>query len=315
MKFSFGTDPEFMLSKDGKIYSAIGIVKGSKEQRKKIGKHAIYYDNVMAECAVAPAKTKEEALANIQDCLQRYAQAVTPYRLETLAAHYFPPDQLRHPEAMKISCDPETCVYEQNEIAGDKDLLKGTNLRTAGGHVHLGSKLLKEGENDSITILLLDLFLGLPSLFLDKDPSTKIRKELYGKAGRFREPPHGVEYRTIGNYWLSSPKLTSFVYDVCEFTLEFVEDRKWETLWEVDEERLEADDRWCDPDFHPANHYRCIGYDVKKLRNAIDTSDLKKAAPFVDQIKTLMPTKLYNQFESLNKMKQCNPYEEWKLNA
>ena len=39
------------------------------------------------------------------------------------------------------------------------------------------------------------------------------RRQLYGKAGAFREQPHGVEYRTLSNFWIFSKDLISEVYD------------------------------------------------------------------------------------------------------
>jgi hypothetical protein len=314
MTFTFGSDPEFMLSRNGKIYSAIGIVKGTKERRKKIGKHAIYYDNVMAECSIAPGKSRDESVSNIKDCLQQYAKAVAPYKLETRAAHQFDADQLKHPDAMKISCDPETCVYQQVDILTDKDTLKGMSLRTAGGHVHLGSEILR-GYNRDISIFLLDLFLGLPSIYIDTDPTTKIRKELYGKSGRYRVPIYGVEYRTLGNFWLASPKLVEFVYDVCAFVLDFIDSGKWESLWHIDEERLESDEAWSEPDFHPSQCFQCIGYDVAQLRDAIDTSDVVKGQEFLTFIKEFMPAKLHSKIAKLSERRQDNFYKEWDINA
>ncbi len=291
MRFSFGTDPELMLSKDGKIYSAIGIIKGTKERRKKIGKHAFYYDNVLAECAVAPANSKAEAVENIKDCLGKYAKLVSPYILEPRASHYFSKDQLKHPEAMKISCFPETCVYKMEDVEVDSSVLKKTDLRTAGGHVHLGSEILR-GCNRYVSVLLLDLFLGLPSIYLDNDPTTKERKKLYGQAGRHRTPIYGVEYRTIGNFWLTSPKLVEFTYDICDLVLNLIENDKWQSLWEVDEERLESDDAYLDPNYHPAQCYKCVGYDVDKLRLAIDTSDRAKGQEFLSLSKEFNPARL-----------------------
>lgn len=70
-------------------------------------------------------------------------------------------------------------------------------------HIHIGYDNPDEETNLAI-IKTLDLFLGIPSIILDKD--TK-RRELYGKAGCFRHKKYGVEYRTLSSFWLSSPVL------------------------------------------------------------------------------------------------------------
>ena len=99
MEFTFGSDPEFMLEKGGKFFSAIEIIPGTKNHRFAIGKHSVYYDNVMAECAVLPGKTKRQTIANIRDCLQRLPTLVKPYRVVTRASQEFTKDQLQAPEA------------------------------------------------------------------------------------------------------------------------------------------------------------------------------------------------------------------------
>ncbi|MFI5343964.1 MAG: hypothetical protein ACHQUC_07070 [Chlamydiales bacterium] len=313
MKFTFGTDPEFFLSKNDKIYSAIGIVKGTKDRRKKIGNCAFYYDNVLAECAIPPGKSKKETLDNIRDCLKKYANLVAPYKLETKASHVFAPDQLRHEAAREVGCSPESCAYLVEDLQPNEELFLKNNLRSAGGHIHLGSTLLKEGFNSIVSILLLDLFLGIPSIFIDHDPTTKKRKELYGQAGRWRYPEYGVEYRSVGNFWLSSPQLVDLVYDICQFVLNFIEDGRWKLLWHIDEDRLKSDEAWSDPDFHPNQCYRCIGYNAQDLRKSIDGVDLILGERFLDFIEKLLPNEIYSRIIKFSTLPQFDFYKEWEL--
>ena len=63
---TIGTDPEFMLIKDNKIYSAINIIKNNKDKRKKVKNYYFYHDNVLAECTIPPASTKETFIQNIK---------------------------------------------------------------------------------------------------------------------------------------------------------------------------------------------------------------------------------------------------------
>ncbi len=51
-----------------------------------------------------------------------------------------------------------------------------------------------------------DLFLGLPSAGADKQGK---RRELYGKAGRYRPTSYGIEYRVLSNYWLFNEHWTA----------------------------------------------------------------------------------------------------------
>lgn len=313
MEFMFGSDPEFMLERGGNYYSAVEIIPGTKLHRFAIGKHSVYYDNVMAECAILPGKNKRQTIANIRDCLQRVTTLVKPYRLVARASQEFPKDQLQSPEAKEIGCNPEYCAYRLSEVEPPEEAFQAGTLRSAGGHVHIGSTLAHDPFDCISIVRMLDLFLGTASIFIDKDRTTKKRKELYGQAGRFRQPAHGVEYRSLGNFWLSSPELVSFVYDVCKFTLEFVEKRRHEEFWTIDHARLDDDDAWNEEGFHPSQCHHCHGYNIDSLRMAIDTMDKRRGKKFLEFIFTLMPRKLYDKLLSLSEEKPFDLYEQWKL--
>jgi hypothetical protein len=75
-------------------------------------------------------------------------------------------------------------------------------------------------------IYLMDLFLGVPSIFMDTDKTAPRRRTLYGQAGRFRVKPYGMEYRSLSSFWLASPILVELIYDVSKFVLEQLEKAK-----------------------------------------------------------------------------------------
>lgn len=49
---------------------------------------------------------------------------------------------------------------------------------------------------------LLDILLGNTSVLIDRDPHAAERRKVYGRAGEYRLPKHGLEYRTLSNFWL-----------------------------------------------------------------------------------------------------------------
>lgn len=300
MDFTIGTDPEFMLRKDGKVYSSIGIVNGSKEQKKKVGDYYFYCDNVLVEAALPPSFNRQDFIDNIKNCLIVLSKDVAPYEPFIQSSHVYNKDQLNCPAALEISCTPEICAYQMEGITGDSTLFERVDLRSAGGHIHLGSDVILRTEkgfpsNKFHVIRLLDLFLGVPSILIDKDPTSNARREIYGKAGRFRETVYGVEYRSMSNFWLGSPVLTGLVYDICEFTLNFIDQGKHHDLWEIDIDKFGEDsDAWLDPNFHPSQCHICKEYDVAELRDVIDNSNSKAAIEFMNSlIKDLMPHELY----------------------
>lgn len=313
MELTFGSDPEFMLQRDGRFYSAIGLVPGTKYKRHDIGRHQAYYDNVMAECAVAPAAQKEEFIANIRDCLQRYAQLVAPFKLVPQASAEYPTDELKSKESQEIGCDPEFCAYDLAVAKPPQDEFRNGTLRTAGGHIHLGTPIGRETFGLLAIVRMLDLFLGTTSIYLDKDQTTAARKALYGKAGRFRQPEWGVEYRSLSNFWIASPKLVSLVFDICTFVVQFVKDGGYDKMWEIDMAKLNDDNSWGDPNFHPKQCHHCKGYDADALRSAIDTMNQEQGKAFLAFIRGYLPDPIFREITTLA---QCGPYDfykEWGL--
>ena len=309
--FSFGSDPEFMLVKGGKYYSAINIVKGDIANRIKIDGHEFYWDNVLAECAIKPGFTKEETISNFRNCFQIYTEMVKPYKLVAQASEIYPASELADEKARNAGCAPDNCAYDIKEKKPKKGILSGTDLRTCGGHVHMGcdgEALHSDYWQCIVTVRLLDLFVGVPSLFIDHDPTSARRRVLYGKAGRFRPKPYGMEYRSLGNFWLASPKLVDLVYDLCKFTTDYVEEKKFNELYTFDEEMY-----WELPQGQLKKAYKCVGYKENELRKCLDTNDKNKARAFMKIASNEMPKELYKRIEEASAPTQYDFYKEWEL--
>ena len=65
-------------------------------------------------------------------------------------------------------------------------------------------KATKTCIHPEIAIPLIDLIAGIPSVLIDRSGNNKKRRKIYGKAGDFRYQPHGIEYRTLSNFWIKS---------------------------------------------------------------------------------------------------------------
>src|SRR5690606_38791590 len=68
--------------------------------------------------------------------------------------------------------------------------------------------------------MFLDLVVGIPSVLMDRDPSNIERRKLYGRAGEYRLPAHGFEYRTPSNFWLTSYPLMSLVFGLARMAVQ-----------------------------------------------------------------------------------------------
>lgn len=317
MKFTFGSDPEFpIVTTNGKFKSAVGVLPSKKKAKKT--KSPFYFDNVMAEAQMKPATTKIELLINVKEMLDTLAEAVHPHKILLQSAVNYPKNELKTKEALEAGCVPEINVYTLKQMPlpngvalneeNERCFLPDVTMRTAGGHIHLGTNEKNGPLFDPIGITyivkMLDLFLGIPSLFIDKDSTSQERRKMYGLAGTHRTPEYGVEYRPLGNFWFGSPKLVNLIYDICNFVLDFVEKEGHLRFWAIDESKLGK---------NPEKAHICHGYDVKQLQNCINNCDKQKAEKFMSIVCSFMPTDLYCQIEQAIENPEPDIYEEWNL--
>lgn len=294
---SFGSDPELMLiDSEGNYISAIDVIPGTKKDKVKLGNgHFAFYDNVLVEVNIKPSFTRSEAVKNFKDCFKRLAKLVGKYKLVPQASQVYPATACQHPDALEFGCDPEFCLYVMNH-KGKLDKLPtpicrpGNYFRSAGGHVHVGSDLaLSHGPGKPFQVLkMLDLVLGGISVLINHDPTSLARRRLYGGAGNHRWCSYGVEYRTLSNFWISSPTLVGLMYGLTEFAINLVDQGKADELWsKINPEELRS------------------GIN-KEDRNFIN----EKVFPILEPE---MNRTLISDIKSMIEPKNFDFYEEWNL--
>lgn len=85
-------------------------------------------------------------------------------------------------------------------------------------HFHIGYD--DHNRETSIELIrTLDLFLGVPSILIDKDDR---RRELYGKAGCFRFTAYGLEYRVMSGYFIDTPELIDWCFTQITKAIDFL---------------------------------------------------------------------------------------------
>jgi hypothetical protein len=304
MEFTFGCDPEFMLNRWEELQSAIPLLPKKEKAVLKNG-NGFYFDNVLAEIAVKPSKTKKELFTNIQNALLHLAKLIKPCRFTIRSSARYPSKQLDDKEAKIAGCNPEWNVYTLKCILPPEEVISKTTFRTAGGHIHVGAKGLDDPIKSFDVIRMMDLFIGIPSLFMDTDPTSKDRRKIYGHAGSHRMTDYGFEYRSLGNFWFSSPEHVSLIYDLVAFVLDFVENENHKKFWSVNEKMLQGND--------PSRAYTCIGYDAKLLCKSINSCDKNQAEKFMLFIHNYLTDDLANRIEKLSEKPLPNPYESWEL--
>ena len=214
MKIKLGCDPEaFLIDVQGQLKSSIGLIGGSKEHPmplEPLGEgYCVQEDNVAIEFNIPPAEGRSQFVGSIRKTLNFLMEGINTeygFTISTSSAASFPETELQTPQARMFGCDPDYNAWTKE--ANPKPKAADANLRSCGGHVHVGYDKMK--ADPAKVIQLMDLFLGVPSVLMD---TGELRKELYGKAGAYRDKSYGVEYRTLSNFWIFQDHLIEWVWD------------------------------------------------------------------------------------------------------
>lgn len=208
MSVSLGADVEVIIGEGDTPKSIVGIIGGSKHNPLPVRFGNLQEDNVMAEFAIDPVFTLEDWIHSLNHVYHALLERINPHNPLPIPSCNFPDSELQTPQAQEFGCDPDLDVYTLDVVQMSPDQFQ--NLRTCGGHVHVGGISDIGNDNTVKLIRLLDIYLGVPSVLLDKDNN---RRRFYGQAGRFRVKPYGIEYRTLSNFWIQNDVLKEWVYN------------------------------------------------------------------------------------------------------
>ncbi len=205
---TIGADIEvFLYDHMGLPISPEGAIEGTKKEPKKLKEgFFIHKDNLAVEFNVPVSRSKEEFVSNMNEAYDLIRDYIpSDMDIGVIASEEFDKEELESELGRDMGCDEEIDAWSEEIIYPPNPDHK---FRTAGGHIHIGHS---GDEQENIEIAKkLDYFLGLYSLFTDYDTR---RRELYGKAGSFRNKEYGLEYRTLSNFWTSDPDEIGFIYD------------------------------------------------------------------------------------------------------
>lgn len=222
-QFKIGCDPEmFLVDSNNKFKSVIGLLGADKWHPRKLSEvgHAVLEDNVAVEFNIPPCSTFEDFKREIQFTMQE-VKKLLPQDLmfNQDSAVSFPNEELQTEAAWVFGCEPDFNAWLMAE--NPKPEAEDKNLRSCGGHIHIGSDIAIAKPVE--VVRACDLFLGVPSVVMDKGV---LRRKLYGGAGAFRFKDYGVEYRTLSNFWIFKDSLIKWAYEGTQRALEFVDSGK-----------------------------------------------------------------------------------------
>lgn len=254
---NMGSDPEFFFRKDGNVIGSEKVIpENGLHHMRGYGK--IVRDGVQAELNPHATMCRQTACTNIQQVFSVLAGTLKQKKNNGVTIDISRVVDVSKQEMDTLSKKSKTFGCAASMNANIKKIDKISNItvdptvylkRSAGGHLHLGypkpyseedfdreihvydntsAKIQQarwvqgydRARNPEIIIPLLDIIVGNTCVLLDRDEGNIERRKVYGKAGEYRTPAHGIEYRTPSNFWLQSPHLASMVYGLARQAVE-----------------------------------------------------------------------------------------------
>ena len=225
---NFGSDPEFFFCKKT-AFGRKGAVVGSEKILPEGGlvlqgrsKASIVRDGVQAELNPVQNTCRQRCANEIASNFRTIAELV---KTKKVTINWNPIVRVTKSEMDSLSpkskifgCMPSKNAYEEKVEQPDAATYP---FRSAGGHIHIGyvyptgqdqarDILTKENSNDVVKIL--DIIVGNTCVLIDRHPGNIERRKAYGRAGEYRKPSHGIEYRVLSNFWLQNYVLMSMAY-------------------------------------------------------------------------------------------------------
>lgn len=229
-----GSDPEiFIEKKNGEVLPAFDFL-GSKEKpntapgynhangklkpSKDVPPNTLYWDGFQAEftttadsCMGWHGDSLQAGLRGIYKLLKKHNKTA---KLSAKTVMDIPPELLLKSTAEHVAfgCNASLNVYGMEGLQAPGQEVP---YRSAGGHIHFGMAGLREdAEAIKNVVKALDAILGVAGVSLCAKFDDPRRRIMYGLAGEYRLPPHGLEYRVLSNAWLFHPLIANIVFDL-----------------------------------------------------------------------------------------------------
>lgn len=238
---SLGCDPElFLTSKGGYIIGSERVIpeEGLADMpykdmayytpvQRKFSRYKTVRDGVQIELNPNPSTCRQSLAGEISGCfmLLNNHLLTLPHTKVTFRALV----TVRKKELDGLSeksrllgCAPSKNLYDPGaSITIDPFTYR---KRSAGGHIHLGLLDYTQRPLPADRLCaLMDILVGNTCVLIDRDPHAIERRKVYGRAGEYREPSHGFEYRTLSNFWLKHYHLMSFVMGLSRLAVQVLD--------------------------------------------------------------------------------------------
>lgn len=271
---TYGCDPEFFFSKGGQVVGAEKVLTSpilsdryGDATTAPIARDASAFviDGVQVELNPRPHTCRANLGAEIGAAFR--ALRIHLLKMGDVTATFSAVVEVGKEELDSLSdkakvfgCAPSLNAYDKGATVG----VDATTYlkRSAGGHIHMGLTNMPELMQERKRLVpLLDILLGHTFVLIDRDPEAIERRKVYGRAGEFREPAHGLEYRTLSNAWLRAYPLMSLAMAMARIASGVL----YTTIYPSPSMRWDAE----------GELLKLV--DLEKVREAINTNDLRLA--------------------------------------
>ena len=215
----FGSDPEGFFKKSGRIIGSEKLIPatGIRTYNGKIVRDGVQFELNPVSGTIASLGRNISGLfgalqgrladnKGVSICYDGLVE-VSAQELASLS-----------PATRVLGCMPSYNAYQERPINVDPVTYR---KRSSGGHIHIGTRDAKFREDRRRAVPVFDIFVGNTCVLLDRDPGAAERRENYGRAGEFRTPAHGLEYRTTSNFWLRNYTLFQFTFGLAQIAYDF----------------------------------------------------------------------------------------------
>jgi len=221
---STGSDPEvFALDEHGKVVPAFDWLPSKQErQERQVWSGSPFWDGFQAEFNPPPESCHQSLQNGVRGLLKATHTALKAFNKKAylVAKSVVDVDEeglkLLSDDRVGLGCQASENAYGDTplEVLDPRALL----YRTAGCHIHFG---IGRGHDERIKDIVktIDSIAGVGMVSLFDGMEDPRRRRLYGRAGEFRLPPHGLEYRVPPAEVLCHPVVFMACFDLCRHAL------------------------------------------------------------------------------------------------
>ena len=222
----FGADPELFISREvGKVRKGKAIIGSELVVPAKglsSGSGSVARDGVQVELHPSPSTCRASFSAYLQSTIvlldkavktaNKQGVGVNPMKIDFTQLVKVTKGDLAKltPDSRRLGCMPSFNAYGRKQIDKNGETFL---TRSAAGHLHFGTPAISQEHVDpKVYAKVCDMIIGNTCVMVDRSPFAAERRRVYGKAGEYRLPKHGIEYRTLSNFWLHNYVLMSMVF-------------------------------------------------------------------------------------------------------